>query len=85
MKNLVILALMMATTILHADGDGWKKGRDYQVSNLEKRTAMLTKLKSCLQSASSKEDVKACRKAIKTERESLKAERMKRKARAVYP
>lgn len=80
MKNFTILALMMTTTILHAESDRWKRGRDYQVGNIEKRVSMLNKAKSCLQSASSKEEAKTCRKSLNSEREVMKKQHMAKKS-----
>ena len=72
----VLILIMSVSVFAKID---FAKRKQMQIENLDKRITNLTELKSCISSASKKEDLKACHKKRKAFREQMKQENSKRK------
>jgi hypothetical protein len=73
MKKLLFVCCVFSI-VAFAKGEGFEKRKAFKVSQIEKRISILNSLKSCVSSASGKEDMKACGAKAKEARESVKGE-----------
>ncbi|MEM7647248.1 MAG: hypothetical protein AAF203_10080 [Pseudomonadota bacterium] len=92
MKVLFLVgALLMTGPVFSKDKGNFEERKKTILANIDKRMALLTEHKSCMQAATNREGIKACRQSHKTQmkgmrderkamREEKKAHRMKDKA-----
>jgi hypothetical protein len=84
MKTTIIALILLASTLCFADKNGETKNKSIEeikansAARMDKRISLLQTAKSCIQGASSKDAIKACR---KSKREAMKAIKGKHKGR----
>ncbi|MCP4912915.1 MAG: hypothetical protein GY909_07330 [Oligoflexia bacterium] len=89
-KVFTVVMLLSAATITSAfSSDNAHKGKMREenfakfkamaIESIDKKIAQMQKNKSCISSASKREDLKACRKAAKEAQKQFKEERQKRR------
>jgi hypothetical protein len=86
MKRILFLAMTMflIQSLAYADedrgkGEKFEKMKAKVVENINKRRDLLNDFERCVKSASSREDMKSCRKNNKGKMEALRSERKKMK------
>lgn len=73
MKTLFLFILIFSTGIAGAQTPtGFEQLKQERLSNIEKRQAFLSELKSCVSSSSDEASMKACNEKHKTDMQSLK-------------
>lgn len=78
MKSLLGLFVLCSFISITANAEeakpGLEQAKQNASANIDARTASLEKMKTCMQSATDKEAMKACRQAHQTEMASVRAE-----------
>ncbi|MFY7994643.1 MAG: hypothetical protein ACOVP4_15195 [Bacteriovoracaceae bacterium] len=68
------LVLLVFSFSVFAEGDGemFQKGKAMMLSNMDKRISILQESKSCISSASNRDQMKACRDQMKAKMKEIK-------------